>query len=296
MRPVTRSFGIGVLAAALLAGCSAEETQPTPAPKSVTQAGVLTFATFARILDDDTKVAEGLNLDGLVSTNGDEASCGMKDFTSPDGEAGIDNQFGGLLPVIEGYVGSENIGALLAAAIANGQLLILFAIDDVDDLKNDDDVTVRVAAGTGVPFLDAQGKFITYQTFGIDRVTAPVSKLPGRIEDGVLHVGPGQAILPVRVLDAKFNLDLHEVAGRIELTPDESGGGVSMKGMLAGGIKVVDFKDIIASLDIGQDVIASATGLIGLLADLVPDEETGKCTQVSAGLRVETTPAFILDE
>ncbi|APR82421.1 Hypothetical protein A7982_07770 [Minicystis rosea] len=293
-----RTLGTGILAAAMaLAGCSAEETSPgTTQEKSVTQAGVLTFATFARILDDKTHIAEGLNIDGRVTPDGDTPSCGMKDFTSPDGEPGIDNQFGGLLPVIEGYVGSENIGALLAAAIANGQLLILIAIDDLDDPMNDDDVTVRIAAGKGVPLLDAQGKFVTYQTFGFNREQAPVSTLPGKVKDGVVHIGPGDAVLPVRVLTADFNLNLHGVVGRIDLTPDTNGGGMAMKGTLAGGIEVADFKGIIASLDIGEDVISMATGLIGLLADLHMDDDTGKCTQVSAGLRIEATPAFILDK
>lgn len=286
------------LAALALAGCSAETAtspEPTPKPTSVTQAGVLTFATFARVLDDEKDIAEGLDVDGLVSTEGDEQSCGKLDFTSPEGEPGIDNQFGGLLPVIEKYVGAENIGQLLATAIANGQLLILMAIDDLDDPTNDPEVHVRIAAGRGVPLLDANGGFITYQTFGVDRDTAPVSKLEGRVENGVLHVGPGDAILPVRVLDAKFNLELHGVVGRVDLTPDPLGGGLAMNGMLAGGLAVEDFKGIVMSLNIGSDVIAAATGLIGLVADLAPDEETGRCTQVSAALRVQATPAFILE-
>jgi hypothetical protein len=284
-----------VAAGLLLAGCSAE-TAPVPtAKKPVTQAGVITFATFARVLDDKNHIAEGLDIDGRVSPDGDGPSCGMKDFTSPDGEPGIDNQFGGLLPIIEGYVGSENIGQLLATAIADGQLLILLAIDDVDDPVDDDHVTVRIAAGTGLPLLDAAGKFITYQTFGIDRVTAPVSTLPGSIKGGVLTLGPGEAVLPVRVLDARFNLDLHGVLGRIELTPDPDGGGLHMKGILAGGLVVTDFKGIITSLNISSTVISMATGLIGLLADLALDEDDGKCKQVSAGLRVEASPAFILE-
>jgi hypothetical protein len=259
----------------------------------VTQAGVLTFATFARVLDDEKDIAEGLNVDGLVSTDGDVESCGKLDFTSPDGEPGIDNQFGGLLPVIEKYVGSENIGQLLAAAIANGQLLIVIAVDHLDDPKNDDDVTVRIAAGRGIPLLDATGKLIDYQTFGIDLDTAPVSKLPGSVKDGVLTIGPGDAVLPVRVLDADFNLALHGVVGRLTLTPEPLRGGISFEGTLAGGIAVDDFKDIVQNLTISSDVMSATSGLIGLLADLAPDEETGRCTQVSAALRIEATPAFI---
>lgn len=295
MRRASPTLVLALGAGLWLTGCGAEPLPEPTGKKSVTQAGVITFATFARVLDEKNHIAEGMNLDGLVSPDGDLPSCGMRDFTSPEGEPGIDNQFGGLLPVIESYVGSENIGQLLAGAIANGQLLILMAIDDLDDPVNDDEVSVRIAAGLGLPLLDAQGKFITYQTFGIDRETAPVSTVKASVKDGVLLIGPGEAALPVRVLDARFNLDLHGVRGRIELTPDEGGGGLSMKGTLGGGLAVADFKGIVTSLNIGQDVISMATGLVGLLADLARDEEEAKCLQVSAALRIEATPAFILE-
>jgi hypothetical protein len=256
---------------------------------------VITFATFARIVDDKAGIAEGLNIDGRVHPMGDMLSCGMRDFTSPEGEPGIDNQFGGLLPVIESKVGTENLGALLATAIADGQLLILMAIDGVTDPENDPSVSVRIAAGTGAPFLDAQGKFLPYQTFGIDRMTAPVSTLPARIQGGVLEIGPGDAVLPVRVLDAKFNLALHSVVGRVTLTPDPAGGGLAMSGTLGGGVATADFQGIVEQLNIGQDAISAANTLVALVADLAQDDTDGRCKQVSAGLKIESTPAFILD-
>jgi hypothetical protein len=278
---------------AALLGCSSEPAAPEPAGE--TQSGVITFATFARVLDEKGRIAEGLDIDGRVSPEGDGPSCGMKDYVSPEGEAGIDNQFGGLLPTIEAQVGSENIGQLLATAISNGQLLILLSIEGLDSVEDDDQVTVKIAAGKGIPLLDAQGHFITYQTFGVDRETAPVSTLPGSVKERVLHIGPGEAVLPVRVLDAKFNLAMHGVRGRIELSPDEAGGGgVGMKGTIAGGLNTTDFKGIVEKLNIKQDAISAAVTLVALLADLGYDEAEGRCTQISAGLRVETTPAFVL--
>ena len=97
-----------------------------------------------------------------------------------------------------------------------------------------------------------------------------------------------------KVLDAKFNLDLHGVVGHFDLTPDEKGGGVTMKGTIAGGLATADFKGIIEKLNIKQDAIAAAVTLVGLLADLGYDDASGTCTRISAGLKVETTPAFVL--
>jgi hypothetical protein len=274
------------------AACSSEAVSGTAAP--AVQSGVITFATFARVLDEKGRIAEGLNIDGLVSPDGDAPSCGKRDYNSPEGEPGVDNQFGGLLPTIEAKVGSENLGQLLATAISNGQLLILMSVEGLDDMTNDDAVTVKIAAGKGVPLLDSQGNFITYQTFGIDLETAPVSTIPSKVRNGVLEVGPGEAVLPVRVLDAKFNLDLHGVVGHFALTPDEKGGGVAMKGTIAGGLATADFKGIIEKLNIKQDAISAAVTLVGLLADLGYDDNLGTCTRISAGLKVETTPAFVL--
>ena len=291
-----RAAVVAALALAGLAVAGCASPAPTDeAPKGVTQGAVITFATFARILDATKGISEGVNIDGRIHPMGDMLSCGMRDYTSPTGERGIDNQFGGLLPVIEAQVGTDNLGQLLAAAIADGQLLILMAIDDVTDLKNDPAVSVRFAAGTGTPLLDSAGNFVAYQTFGIDRVTAPVSTLPGRIVDGVLHIGPGDAVLPVRVLAANFNISLHLVHGQLTLTPDD-GGGVVMNGTVGGGIATADFQGIVEKLNIAQSAISAATGLVALIADQAFDEDSGKCKELSAGLKLTTVPAFILDD
>jgi hypothetical protein len=288
-----RRSGIAAVASAtlVLAGCAPDE-----APKAgVTRSGVVTFATFARVLDEKARIAEGLDIDGVVSSTPMSESCSKLDFTSPEGEPGIDNQFGVLLPTLEKYVGTENIGQLLATAIADGQLLILLSVSGIDDPKNDADVTFHMAAGVGRPLLDTQGHFIAYQTFGVDRETAPVSTLPGRIVDGTLYVGPGEGVLPVRVLDASFNLELHGVVGELEVVPDAEQDGFSLHGKLGGGLAVSDFKDIVKKLNIGGDAIQAATTVVEIMADLDHGDDGGGCRQISAALSLETTPAFVLD-
>lgn len=254
---------------------------------------VLTFATFARELSRG--VAEGLDVDGKVSDAEDAATCYHEDYVGPDGRTGVDNQFAVLLPLIEGLVGKENIAALLDGAIANGQLLIVVRIDGVDDLRNDDCVTLRLGKGVGTPYLDANGAYVQYQTFAFDDGETPISSFPrARIEDGMLRGGPGDAYLPVRVLDANFDLFVRSSHAEIALSPEPEGGGVVLEGLVAGGIGVEDFKEIVKGLNIGSDIQRAATQLIGGIADLAPDEE-GFCQQVSAGLRFRTAPAFVLD-
>lgn len=275
------------------AGADAGLPEVVAAPPSTTLSTVVTAANFARVLDTKAKIAQGVDVDDRVSDAKDDATCDKVDFTSPDGVVGIDNQFGTLLPVIENIVGKENVTQLLAAAIANGQLLLLVSLEGVDDVSNDPHVTVRFAAGKGAPLIATDGTYVPYQSLGVDTTTAPESTLDGKIEGGVLTAGPGEAVIPVRVLDAKFNLDMHSTHVRAKLTRDELGGGVALEGAIGGGLVITDFDAIVKSLNVDDALVSTATALIGKTADLARDDQ-GVCRQVSAAIQFASTPAFIV--
>jgi hypothetical protein len=281
---------VGVCSALALIGCSADEGS---APTSRSVGSVVIGANFGREFGNG--VAEGLDVDGTVSVDGDPDHCGKADFTSPDGRPGVDNQFATLLPLIEGIVGQENITQLLGAAIANGQLLIVLRLDGVDDLTNDDDVTVRLGAGLGAPYLDADRKYEPYQTFGFDAASAPVSVFEGgRIVDGVLTAGPADAVLPVRVLDANFNLAVKGSFLRFQVKPEPIYGGAALDGVLGGAIGVKDFEGIVSGLNIDPALIQTVPTIVGGAADIAPDE-AGRCTRISATLTVQTETGFVVD-
>jgi hypothetical protein len=277
--------------------CGGSEAQPQDCSASgETKGAVVTFATFARLTDEDKLLAEGIDLDGHDSQRGGETGCAKQDFVSSDGRKGIDNQFGLLLPIIESYVGTENIDALLTAAIANGQLLLMTAVRGIDDPMNDDCVDVMLGAGLGTPYLDTQGTYERYQTFGFDDSETPVSTfLRGRISNGVLEAGPAPAVLPVRILDAAFDLVLLGAHLRMKVTHDPLGGGITLEGIVAGGIGVEQFRGIVEQLNIGSDVVSAVLPIVGTLADLGPDEN-GNCHHLSAGLHMKTTEAFLIEE
>ncbi|MBN4059050.1 hypothetical protein JYT22_00180 [Endomicrobium sp. AH-315-J14] len=277
----------------LMMGCGLDDTGNSACtPDGETRGGIVTFATFARQIDDDT--AEGINLDDVVSHGNDVAGCYKTDFTSPAGVEGIDNQFATLLPIVEEQIGSENIDALLTAAIVNGQLLILMGVTGVDDPENDPCVDVLIGAGVGSPFLDTQGEYVPYQTFGFDRDSAPVSVLPGQIVNGRLTAGPGDFVLPVRILDADFNLKMFSGQVDIQITREPIHGGFALDGVVAGGIDVDDFKEIVHSLNIDQALIGAVLPIIAGKADLGRDSDD-ICRQVSAGLKIRAVPAFLLE-
>jgi len=280
--------------APILAGCSGEPVEPPCAATGRTVASVVTFATFGK-QQEDTSV-EGVDVDGRISDGDDAGGCYQADFTSPDGTPGIDNQVATLLPVVEGLVGKDNIDQLLGAAITNGQLILLMALRGVDDLENDACVDVAFGAGTGVPLQDGTGAYLPYQTFGWNDEDAPLTAIArGRIEDGVLRAGPGEVVLPVRVLDAAFNLAVHQTGVRMRVEPDPGGGGARLRGLVGGGIVIEELAEVIQSFNVGNSVKGAVVPLIKTRADLGLDAD-GNCTQISAALRFETTPAFVLED
>ena len=274
-----------------LVACGGDVAPQVCAATGETKGAVVTHATFARQLDDVT--AEGLDIDGAQSIEGDPAGCYKQDFTSPDGQFGIDNQFATLLPLIEEFVGTENIDALLDGAIANGQLLIILAVDGVDDPYNDDCVDVRMGAGIGSPYLNTENDYEPYQTFAFDP-DSPVGTMIGRIENGVLTAGPGPIVLPVRILDADFNLELDATHVRFDVAYDPLQGGIALEGIASGGISVEAFKTIVTDLNIGTDVIGALLPILAGKADLAEDSE-GTCRRISAALKLTTTTAYVLD-
>src|SRR5690606_9690239 len=81
------------------------------------------------------KLSYGLNLDGKVDAN---------DFTHPDGTAGIDNQVYRAVGCIIGFRGPDGVEVIfqdkaIADAVYNRTMI---EISGVDDLRNDDAVTV----------------------------------------------------------------------------------------------------------------------------------------------------------
>ncbi|MCA9634202.1 MAG: hypothetical protein KC766_41440 [Myxococcales bacterium] len=285
----------------VLAACGGDpEVDDTPAKAASGNFGaVLTFATFAQQLEQPTDsspgVAEGLNLDRANGIGEDAATCFKKDFDGPDGREGVDNQFAVLLPLIKTFVGEDNIDVLLEAAITNGQLLIVMELQGLDDLDEDPDVRLTLGAGTGAVLQDTTGAYELYQTFGYNREEAPTSSFEGYVRDGKLYAHADEAWLPVRVLDADFNLHVRGAQLEFDLTREPRVGGVFVEGLVSGGINVDDFKEIVAGLNIGSDLQKLATSVIGGTADLAPDAD-GVCQEVSAALKFRASPAYILDE
>ena len=154
---------------------------------------------------------------------------------------------------------------------------------------------MRIGAGTGTAILNTLGEYEPYQTFAFDHDKGEILTLAGgRIENGVLTAGPGELVLPVQILDADFNLELNTAKVQFSVQYDELVGGMTLTGITAGGVHAAEFAEIVKDFNAGDDVIGAVVPILGNLVDLDPHED-GPCQRFSAALKLETTPAYLLD-
>jgi hypothetical protein len=163
---------------------------------------------------------------------GERESCGHGDLTDPQGRAGVDNQLANIWSSLAPLVGPQ-VQALLQNAINEGRVLIMFELAGVDDLKNDDDVTLRVYRGLLRPEVGTRGLITPDQTFDFD-YASPVSMVEGaRIVDGVLEAGPTILQIPIIILDLDIVAQLHY--GRVHLDIADDG---TFTGYMGGALNV----------------------------------------------------------
>ncbi len=222
-------------------------------------------------------VAPGLNLDGKVGPN---------DYTSPDGEKGIDNQFNR----VYGCVSDMRPGGSLYF-LWNKYLTRYFyphtviEITNVDDLVNDDDVTVTFYRGLDAVLADAGGtEFLPYATQRVDERWGKLFKRPahGKIVNGVLTSDPGEINRPyIFGFEDRTFYRFRDGRVKLNLTPE------SAKGVIAGYLDVKSWYRAINgalgthSLSYGQESSPSLYRALFRLADAYPDAN-GKNTAISA--------------
>ena len=210
----------------------------------------------------------------------------MQDFVSPDGTPGIDNSFARLRPALDQTEASA-LEQIVLEAIHAGGLLAMVQLDGVgEDHQNDECVDLTVTSGLGLPMVGNDGWLLPGQTFERDP-DAPLSTVPGaRIEQGVLEDGPIDLMLPFQFLDADVVFTLQEGRIRLDFSDPEV-----VRGTIGGGVAIQELKDLAANTGIDQTVEDLLDAVLGLNADLGPDE-MGTCQRISITLEVEAVQAF----
>ena len=248
-----------------------------------THANIVRTLRFMEL--EEEGVARGFDLDGRVSADGEEESCGHGDFISPEGRTGVDNQLAELWEAIAPLVG-EQAHALLQNAVNEGRVLLMIELEGLDDLQDDDDLTLRIFKGSLRPEIGTLGVISPDQSFDLD-YESPISSISGvRLEGGLLIAGPFEVNVPVTILslDAVVKLEL----GHIQLKIDEEG---RMEGFITGAVHVPTLTETLINTDAEQEARLVAP-FFERNADMVKVD--GVCTYLSMGLSFEATRAFVI--
>lgn len=255
-----------------------------------------------------SKRAIGLDLDGNATGAATAETCEHQTFTSPRGQAGIDNQAYRVLGCTREWRGVDGKAGDIVRGmnqfLASGEWTQVILLKGVDSLVEDDAVEVIYANTPDRPTLNSKGEFLSGVSFTVsDKPPRHRNVLRGRIRNGVLTTEPADIKLTQTwgqggARDIRGNRtiwDLRRSQLRLTIRADGSLGGV------VGGYQPV--WDLIqspsiggagAALDAGIDC-ASELKTLKAMADGIKDPKTGKCTGVSSAIELEAVPAFVTD-
>jgi hypothetical protein len=231
--------------------------------------------------ETQSKVAYGLNLDGAVGGNAPN-TCAHKEFTSPTGDAGIDNQMWRVIGCVEGYR-TEFFDDYRMTEMRRNTRPLLINVTGIDDERNDPEVMVTVGNGTDPMVVDTAGVPLPNGSYVMGDSPKPPVTVKGRIVDRVLTTD---------AFDTTYFVATEVRGGRLRLELTSDGGA---KGLLAGYYDALSWSRTRTAA--GQYAVKySCPALheaVTRLADGYPDPVTGKCTGISFAINVIAKPAYV---
>jgi len=251
------------------------------------------------LLTVEGEVSYGVNLDGTLDGSATPRSCEHQKFRGVNGQPGVSNQMYRLLGCTYGWrtggVFEVNADEMRGTS---GLSMILIEVTGVEDVRNDDDVTVNFYRSVDQFAFDAAGKptpFASYRIdVDVDGTPRYAASLKGRIEEGVLRTDAGDATLPFYGNYAFSQHIFRDMS--LELTIAEDG--ATADGLIYGYYDVDEFlyhvtgsTAIISTADFSCSALVKAAWE---LADGYPDAQTGQCTSLSSAFKINTTAAFII--
>jgi len=232
-----------------------------------------------------SKISDGFDLDGGDRTQ----HCPHQEFTSPTGAKGIDNQLARLMACIKGVRKADNLKNLDSDTfIRTGAAVTLILIGNVDDARNDDDVTVSIFKSKDGFIKDGAGQPLPDATLRADSHADFHSETRGRIKDGVLTTDP----MNIRMRDDRGDYDLR--SARLRITLEEDG---RAEGIIAGYYDTAAFWDSWSKRSNQQRELGFSCpalhAALHRLADGYKDPATGRCTAISSVLNITAIRTFV---
>lgn len=274
---------------ALLLACTAPSDEDSAAAAAVSctsgedYVGVVSALTFSRA---EGGVSNGFDLDGVTTPAGGATGCGVADYTSPRGTAGVDNGFALLVPALE-MTEAAAVEGLIQDSIHTGELLIAFELTGVDDPTEDACVGFTVERATGSPLLGTDGNLEWHQTLERDPAVAPYSLEGLQIHDGYLEASPVVVDLPISVLNVDLVFHIDSAAFGVNWQEDGS-----FVGTFGGGVDRQTLVDIAYDDGVDAKLGPALEGLLAYASDLDWDGDD-VCEQIAITFDFTAIPAFL---
>lgn len=253
-------------------------------------------------------IGPGLDLDG----GGDDADgakgCAQRDFTSPSGERGIDNQTWRALGCFKIFRGTAarppDTGAQFGLSLANGENAQVIVLRGIDSLVQDDHVEVIYGNTRERAIVGPNRRFLHGATYAMGATPGGPNRFKGHIVDGVLEATTpllrlrnvwnlGRGIVGEDLRGARGEMRFSRARLRLHFLPNGS-----VKGMV-GGFQPVEQAIFVPSVGgLGAAVTADFDcpvlyATLKKMADGDRDPRDGTCRSISAAYEIEAVPAFV---
>ena len=244
------------------------------------------------------KFSYGANLDGTTDGSATAKTCKHHKFTGVDGTPAVDNQLYRLVGCTYGW----RKGGLIELNAnemrgTSGLGMALIEITNVDNPRNDDDVTVTFYRSIDQFAMDGQGQPLPFTSYRVEAdESGKVSygdTLKGKIKNGVLTTERGDVSIPFY---GNYNF-MHPVIKDFGLEMTIAEDGASANGMITGYYNVDEFTYYVGGMAghaSAADNCPSLWAMSKMLADGYPDPKTGECTMLSSAFDIQAHAAYVV--
>ena len=248
-----------------------------------------------------SKIAIGLDLDGRDGS-GPLApnTCAHEDYTGPNGETGIDNEYFRAVACNRFYRGKgDGIGDQINGyrrLWSMGPNTTVIMLSGVDDFRNDDHVEFFLASSPDAPPVDPRMKVIDGGSLAITSNPRWRNVGVGRIRDGILTTDPMDFDIYIHWSFVGGEMSLRRARFQLEVLPTGE-----LKGIVGAYRPIANAA---ARHRGGGTAVASVSNVecaaiystYKLLADGDPDPKTGQCTSISIAMDVAASPTYLFDD
>jgi hypothetical protein len=244
--------------------------------------------------DFDVEGVPGFDLDLTDGGGSEPGTCNHDDFNAPDGTLGVDYGLWSFLSAFGQLGQGQLVDGVVSSAVKNGEMSIVMELGGVDDLVNDDEVTVQIFSTQDSPLIGTDGEVLPNGTLAVHPDAKFHSTIAtGEIKDGVLEAGPFDVSLKffIQIVDANMLLTDNYI--RLTL------GNGTANGVLSGHWTVAQIDEIIGTPTTENGNAAGFdypqfTEAMGA-ADAGYDDTTGECTSFTTVFRLDAVSAFLTD-